>query len=109
MRHHSTTHFFSCSELEESRRKNELAPCLRASDSQCTAINGELRLAYFIAEHHLISMVDPLTSLVDKVCPDSNVASEMMVNRTKMTGAAKTIADVMNADLFTKLKAGWWS
>ena len=96
----------------DSRQKSlreSFAPRLPTGISTAAA-NGELRLAFFLAEHHLpLTVADHLVQVVKCVCPDSAIAGEMRAARTKMTAAVNTVADAMHADLVKKMKDGFWA
>lgn len=48
------------------------------------AKKGEIKMACFIADHNLsFNVASHLTKLIRAVCPDSKVAEELSMNRTK--------------------------
>ncbi|KAK4292900.1 hypothetical protein Pmani_034361 [Petrolisthes manimaculis] len=66
---------------------------------------AEIKLTAFLAEHNVsINTVDHLTSLLKDIFPDSNIASELSLKRTKATRILGNIGKLPKLENGTRLK-----
>ena len=85
-------------------------PSLRSSVSQASVMSqsvtdGELRMAFFLAEHRLpLAASEHLNQLFSKVCPDSAIAQRLRCARTKTSAAIDVIAGSFHQHLVERMK-----
>ena len=103
LKRHAAAHK-SLEAIDASQPRLQLQPS-QASAMSVTVQDAELRIAFFLAEHHLaFTVADHLTPLVQQLCPDSAVARKLKCARTKATAAGKVIGDEMHAGLVDLMK-----
>lgn len=85
-------------------------PSLRSTVSQASAMaqsvaDGELRMAFFLAEHRLpLATSEHLSQLFSKVCPDSAIAKRLQCARTKTSAAIDVIAGSFHQQLLERMR-----
>ena len=104
------THRKKFNAAQSSGDLRQLVKPRQADATSVAATNGVLKLAFFIAEHHIpLAVADHLVPLLSSICPDSKVASAMKAGRTKMSAAVHCVAEEMHGDLLKILSTSFFS
>ncbi|CAG5028480.1 unnamed protein product [Parnassius apollo] len=81
----STKHAKNSLKLQKQQKLTSMiTSASNSQDTQIIAKTGEIKMACFIAEHNLFfNIASHLNKLICAVCPDSKIAEQLSMSRTK--------------------------